>query len=167
MNHYNKALPWRRVFLRGNSFITFAGSQVSLALFFPMEKVFESFIIARLRKHISSDVILRAHDYRCSLFDSPTRAFSLRSDIVLKFADRTVIIDTKWKLLPDNSKNNGISQSDMYQMYVYSKKYGAQSVILLYPHSDALNKTDIWYASDDNVKVNVTLVDLKNTNDSI
>lgn len=166
-HHYDKALSWCRVFLRGNSFSAFAGSEVALALLFPMEKVFESFVAAKFRKHIGSGVILRTQDAKYSLFDSPARAFSLRPDLVLEFGGRIVVLDTKWKLLSDKARNNGISQSDMYQMYAYSKKYEADSIVLLYPYSDAISKTDIRYASNDNVKVDVAFVDLKNADGSI
>ncbi|SDN10098.1 McrC family protein [Acetanaerobacterium elongatum] len=167
MHHYDKALTWCRVFLKGNSFTAFAGSEVALALLFPMEKVFESFVAAKFRKHIGSGAILRTQDARYSLFDSPARAFSLRPDIVLEFDGRTVVLDTKWKLLSDNARNSGISQADMYQMYAYGKKYEADRIVLLYPYSDAVRKTDIRYASDDNVKVDVNFVDLKNVDGSI
>lgn len=167
MHHYDKALSWCRVFLRGNSFTAFVGSEVALALLFPMEKVFESFVAAKFRKHIGSGVILRTQDARYSLFNSPTRAFSLRPDIVLEFDGHIVVLDTKWKLLSDNARNNGISQSDMYQMYAYGKKYGADRIVLLYPYSDAVSKTDIRYASNDKIRVDVTFIDLKNPDSSI
>lgn len=167
MNHYNKALSWCRVFLCGNSFTAYAGSEVALALLFPMEKVFESFVAAKLRKYIGRDVSFLAQDSRYSLFDSPTRAFFLRPDIVLGFSGNTVVLDTKWKLLSDNARNCGISQSDMYQMYAYSKKYDAKEIVLLYPHSDAVSKTEIMYVSDDNVNVRVSFVDLRNVDDNI
>ena len=38
------------VFLKGNSFISFSGSAVALALLLPMEKVFESYIVAKICK---------------------------------------------------------------------------------------------------------------------
>lgn len=162
MNHYQKAISWCRVFLKGNSFTAFSGSTVALALLFPMEKIFESYIAAKIRKHIGNDINLRTQDTRYSLFDSPTRAFTLRPDIVLEFGGNTVVMDTKWKLLSDTVRNSGISQSDMYQMYAYSKKYDAERIVLLYPHSDAVIKTDLGYASDDNVYVRVMFIDLIN-----
>lgn len=167
MNYYEKALSWCRVFLKGNSFTAFSGSAVALALLFPMEKVFEGFVAAKFRKHIGNGVNLRTQDTRYSLFDSPTRAFALRPDIVLEFGGNTVVIDTKWKLLSDNARNSGISQSDMYQMYAYSKKYDAERIVLLYPHSDAVSKTGIRFVSDDNVNVRISFVDLKNVDESI
>lgn len=167
MSHYDKALSWCRVFLKGNSFTAFAGSEVALALLFPMEKIFESFVAAKFRKHLGNGVSLRTQDNRYSLFDSPTRAFALRPDLVLESGERTVVLDTKWKLLSDNVRNNGISQSDMYQMYAYSKKYDADGIVLLYPQSDSVSKGEIRYASDDNVKVDVSFIDLRNVDSSI
>lgn len=167
MSHYDRALSWCRVFLRGNSFTAFAGSDVALALLFPMEKIFECFVASKFRKHIGSNINFSTQDTRYSLFDSPTRAFALRPDIVLEFDGHTVVLDTKWKLLSDNPRTHGISQSDMYQMYAYSKKYEADSIVLLYPYTDEVGKTKISYASDDNVNVDVSFVDLKNADDSI
>jgi 5-methylcytosine-specific restriction enzyme subunit McrC len=76
-------------------------------------------------------------------------------------------LDTQWKLLSDNAWNYGISQADMYQMYAYSKKYKADRIVLLYPHSDSLTRTDIRFASEDNVTVDVSFIDLMNPDSSI
>ena len=167
MNHYERALSWCRVFLKGNSFTAFAGSHVALALLFPMEKVFESFVAAKFRKLISRKVNLRTQDTTYSLFDSPNRAFALRPDIVLDFDGYKVVLDTKWKLLSDKASNWGISQSDMYQMYAYGRKYEAERVVLLYPDSEKVSKKDMGYLSNDNVKVDVAFIDLKDPDNSI
>ncbi len=167
VSHYDRALSWCRVFLRGNSFTTFTGSEVALALLFPMEKIFESFVAAKFRKHIGNDVRLRMQDNRHSLFDSPIRAFTLRPDLVLESSERTVVLDTKWKLLSDYSRYKGITQSDMYQMYAYSKKYNANDIVLLYPHSDSVAENRIRYTSNDNVSVSIYFVDLRNADSSI
>ena len=55
----------------------------------------------------------------------------------------------------------------MYQVYAYSKKYNADCIVLLYPHSDSVSRTDIRFASDDNVKVEVAVIDLRNVDESI
>ena len=167
MNHYERALSWCRVFLKGNSFTAFAGSHVALALLFPMEKVFESFVAAKFRKLVSRKVNVRTQDTTYSLFDSPNRAFALRPDIVLEFDGYKVVLDTKWKLLSDKASNCGISQSDMYQMYAYGKKYEAERVVLLYPNSEKVRKTNITYVSNDKVKVDVSFIDLRDTDNSI
>jgi 5-methylcytosine-specific restriction enzyme subunit McrC len=167
MNHYDKALSWCRVFLLGNSFTAFAGSEVALALLFPMEKVFESFVAAKLRKLVGRGINIRTQDTTYSLFDRPRRAFALRPDIVLEFGERKVVMDTKWKLLSDTERNGGISQSDMYQMYAYGKKYEADRIVLVYPYSDRISMTDIEYSSRDKVRVDVRFVDLRTPDNSI
>ena len=162
MSHYNKALSWCRLFLMGNSFTSYSGSEVAIALLFPMERIFENYIATRLRRHVTRDMKIRTQDSRYSLFDSPRRAFMLRPDIVIEANGRSFVLDTKWKLLSSSSRNNGISQADMYQMYAYSKKYNAERVLLVYPYSDGISKHEIRYLSDDGAKVEVHFIDLRN-----
>ena len=160
MTHYNKVLSWCRVFLCGNSFTAFAGSEVALALLFPMEKVFESFVAAKLRKHSKGALSLRVQDNRYSLFDSPAKAFALKPDIVLDDGNDVVVMDTKWKMLSTSMRNYGISQNDMYQMYAYSKKYSAKKIVLIYPQSDNFRGAGISFLSNDAVTVDVAFIDL-------
>ena len=51
--------------------------------------------------------------------------------------------------------NYGISQQDMYQMYVYAKKYNSKKVILIYPLSnDEFKNRDIsWFTEDISIQV--------------
>jgi 5-methylcytosine-specific restriction enzyme subunit McrC len=161
MSHYGKALSWCRVFLRGNSFTAFAGSEVAVALLFPMEKVFESFVAAKIRRHLPYGAELRTQDTRHSLFNRPTKAFSLRPDIVLTDGDKTIVMDTKWKLLSKNMPHYGIAQSDMYQMYAHGKKHKSGKVVLLYPQLNTLHETAISFQeADDGVNVEVAFIDL-------
>ena len=161
---------WCKVFLKGKSFTSFAGSGVAYALLFPMETVFESYVAQQLKKLINPDeYIVSAQHIGKYLFDYPQK-FSLRPDIVItrKSDGKNFIMDTKWKLLSDSFANYGISQADMYQMYVYQKKYDAESVTLLYPLTDAVSATSaIKYIAEDNVIVNVRFVDLFNVKDCL
>jgi 5-methylcytosine-specific restriction enzyme subunit McrC len=162
MTHYEKALSWCRVFLKGNSFTPFAGSDVAMALLFPMEKVFESFIAAKIRKHKLNGWDVRTQDRKYWLFDEP-RAFNLRPDIVLENDNEIIIVDTKWKLL---SSDKSPSQSDMYQMYAYGKKYAVNGkkvsrIILLYPKSDMFSDSTLTFRATDGVDVEVRFIDLQ------
>lgn len=163
MKDYSTALLWSRVFLMGKSFTSFAGSEVALALLFPMETLFEGYVAALLKKHLMPlGYSVSTQDRTYHLFDHPRR-FAMRPDIVIrrKADDAVFVMDTKWKLLAENKSNYGIAQADMYQMYAYQKKYGAKTVTLLYPQTDQINAdTPIEYRSDDGVTVCVRLVDL-------
>jgi 5-methylcytosine-specific restriction enzyme subunit McrC len=167
MSHYEKALSWCKVFLRGNSFTAFFGSEVAVALLFPMEKVFESYVAAKLRRIVPANIELRTQDTRYSLFDHPTKSFNLRPDLVLVESEKTIVMDTKWKMLSENMRNYGISQSDMYQMYAYGKKYNAEKIVLLYPQPENLRDANISFCSDDGISVKVSFIDLLQLDKSI
>jgi len=164
MKDYSTALLWSRVFLMGKSFTSFAGSEVAMALLFPMETLFESYIAALLKKKLGyADFAVSVQDKTYHLFDEPGKKFLMRPDIVVKRkADGAVfILDTKWKILADSKTNYGISQADMYQMYAYQKKYGANHVTLVYPKTDKVAyETGMEYRSDDGVTVRIRFVDL-------
>ena len=164
MKDYSTALLWSRVFLMGKSFTSFAGSEVAMALLFPMETLFESYIAALLKKKLGyADFAVSVQDKTYHLFDEPGKKFLMRPDIVVKRkADGAVfILDTKWKILADSKTNYGISQADMYQMYAYQKKYGANHVTLVYPKTDEVaSETGMEYRSDDGVTVRIRFVDL-------
>jgi 5-methylcytosine-specific restriction enzyme subunit McrC len=169
-NDYDMLMRWSRVFLMNKSFTTFSGGHSARALLFPMEKVFESYIARQLKKVLLDlywDVSTQDKGYY--LFDSP-RQFALRPDIVItRDDDSKVILDTKWKSLVDEPKNNyGISQSDMYQMYAYSKKYGTSEIWLIYPVNTKMRgHKDISFNSDDGVNVKLFFVDVADIEGSL
>lgn len=164
MKDYTTALLWSRVFLMGKSFTSYAGSEAALALLFPMETLFESYIAALLKKKLgAAQFSVSTQDKRYHLFDDPGKKFLMKPDIVVKrrVDDAVFILDTKWKVLSDTKANYGISQADMYQMYAYQKKYRAENITLLYPQTDTIPSTaDIRFRSDDGVTVKICFVDL-------
>ena len=160
---YEAVMAWSRVFLFNKSFTTFSGSTQSRSLLFLMEQVFESYVAQQLKKIFVSDGWeVSVQDKGYYLFEEPRRQFSLRPDIVIRKNDRVVVLDTKWKSLCDNeAKNYGISQSDMYQMYAYSKKYQTSEIYLIYPvNQEMRNHRPIRFDSGDGTIVNVLLVDV-------
>ena len=168
---YTTALLWSKIFLMGKSFTSFSGSKIAFALLFPMEKLFESYVAEILRKNLNRSLYsISIQDKTYHLFDKPNKKFLLKPDIVVKNKTNNdiFILDTKWKLLSNQKSNYGISQSDMYQMYAYSKKYGAKNIILLYPNAEntILNKT-IEFESNNGTLVKVKFIDLFNIKYSI
>lgn len=167
---YDMLMRWSKVFLLNKSFTTFSGGHNARALLFPMEKVFESYVAQQLKKTLFDlDWEVSAQDKGYYLFDSP-RQFALRPDIVITRDDRSkIILDTKWKSLVDSPRANyGISQSDMYQMYAYSKKYDTSEIWLLYPVNEEMrDHTNISFDSNDGVNVRLFFVDVANIEDSL
>lgn len=160
---YDILMKWSKVFLKNQSFATFTGNNRSKALLFPMESVFESYVAQQLKKVFMTagwDVSIQDKGYY--LFTEPRRQFALRPDIVCTKGARTVVMDTKWKSLVNNERNNyGIAQSDMYQMYAYSKKYNTSEIWLLYPLNDAMREhQEIMFDSGDGTVVRLHFVDV-------
>ena len=167
---YEMLMQWSKVFLMNKSFTTFSGSTTSRALLFPMESVYESYVSQQMKKVFRPDGWdISTQDKGHYLFMNPRKKFALRPDIVLTKDDHTVIMDTKWKNLINNEKKNyGISQSDMYQMYAYSKKYKTSEIWLLYPINDEMrNSKPIKFDSGDGTTVNLFFVDVANIEDSL
>lgn len=152
---YQKVMMWSRLFLKDYSVTSKQGNVVNTSIMFPMEKVFEDYI-AFLFKKFSRDYIITTQDRSIFLVTHRNRGkFRLRPDIIVANDDAPVlIIDTKWKLLNayNNRDNYGISQSDMYQLYAYGKKYELEHnkgrvhkvkpphLVLLYPENENFKK---------------------------
>lgn len=163
MSDYKMLMQWSKVFLMNKSFSTFSGDHQSRALLFPMESVYESYVAQQLKRmFVPEGWNVSIQDKRHYLFVEPRKQFSLRPDIVLEKEGRVIVMDTKWKrLIPNERRNYGISQADMYQMYAYSKKYEATEICLLYPvNEDMKGHTDIRFDSGDGTSVRVFFVDV-------
>ena len=170
MEDYDRLIRWAKVFLLDKSFTAFSGGHDARALLFPMEKIFESYVAQQLKK-VMPDLgwDISVQDKGFYLFDSP-RQFALRPDIVITRDDGSrIILDTKWKNLADNPGTNyGISQSDMYQMYAYSKKYETPEIWMIYPVSPEMrNHSEIVFNSDDGVSVRLFFVDVADVEASL
>lgn len=177
MHDYKLALEWSRIFLEEKGFNIYNGKNNAYALLFPMEKVFEGYIASCIKKSQlfnEFDIIIQSKkDKNVYLFDNPRR-FQLKPDIIIRNSKKTIIIDTKWKVIDSNKKNYGISQVDMYQMYAYAKKYNASNVVLVYPYTDEskkiLNKktyNDLCFRSRDDVNVQLYFFNIENTEESL
>lgn len=153
MGAYDPILKWCRVFLRGESFASFRGGEVASSLLFPMETLFEVYVAKLVRKQVvTMGWKATTQDKDLWLYDAP-RCFKMRPDIVLrKSGCDPVILDTKWKRIGD-AKNDGMSQTDMYQMYAYQHRYDASKTMLVYPRYEGIeagHRSD--YASNKGVE---------------
>lgn len=133
MKEYEGILSFCKMFLRGLSYSTYAGKHNTLALLFPMEKLFEGYIAKKLKEKMTDWKVVP----QCKgqyLFTEP-KMFLLKPDVYLEKDEKVILLDTKWKVLFDDRRQNfGISQADMYQMYAYYNRYSkVKRVVLVYP----------------------------------
>ena len=142
---YNVVMAWTKIFLADKSFTAFAGKSDTLALLFPMERLFEAYVARHVRKIYGSAVKTQVTEK--FLFDAPRR-FALKPDIIIE-GDEMTVLDTKWKSKP--------AAGDMYQMFAYAKRYAAKKIFLLCPRDVDKN---ISYRSTDGFDVTIFYVDL-------
>lgn len=152
LRHYEPIRPWLEMIFNHQSPTSISGSKDMLSLLFPMERVFESYVAQQLKRqypriNITSQAkkcYLLRHTPRKSAFEKDM--FQLKPDLVMSDNDKTVIADTKWKLIDENKPGEkyNIKESDIYQMLAYNQTYqiGQQQaeVWLIYPKTDKFSQ---------------------------
>jgi 5-methylcytosine-specific restriction enzyme subunit McrC len=158
-----RSLPWRKIvfdriseryrasFKLAKLFLTHSppdvrgGAAEGVSLFFDMNVLFEEYIGRMVRKTLSPlgwTVQLQGPQQHAA-FDEDNRipAFAMRPDVVAsRGLGERWILDTKWKQLSPMEARDGVSQTDMYQMFAYSRCFGCRDVTLLYPHHAGLGE---------------------------
>ena len=121
-----------------------AGAHHGLSMLFPMERLFELYVLASLRKAAASSMQIRAQaSYRHLCRHEDAGWFGLRPDIIVSDGVDTWILDAKWKLLSgDRTRQYDLNQPDFYQMFAYGQKYlsGSGDLFLVYPRTASFSK---------------------------
>jgi 5-methylcytosine-specific restriction enzyme subunit McrC len=141
-SNYSKIHEWSEIFLLNKGFTNFSGKNINQAMLFQMEKVFESFVAYQIRKYSKSYSVKTQHNkYHLVEKHKEKPKFRLKPDIFASQPERDgcIIIDTKWKVIDEESKTKTIQQSDLYQLYAYGRKYlkgyGEPILYLIYPYN--------------------------------
>ena len=104
------------------------------AFLLPMEYVFEDFIFGFIDREME-DVTAKAQ--RSDLYLDEDKIYNLKPDLWLKTKEKSLIADTKYKIVYSDEKDpkRGISQNDLYQMLAYAIRFEVDEIILLYPNT--------------------------------
>lgn len=134
---FGPLLKLSELFLGGKAVQLTGGREETFAFMFDMNRLFESLVTQILRRELRSIWMRRGWQFktqessRSLLIDGQGhRTMHLRPDVRFACTAGTMLIlDTKYKRL------DGVrpGESDVYQLYAYSKKYSCQDVVLLYP----------------------------------
>ena len=135
MRHYEKVMAWVGLFLFNHGLATFRGDHVNRALLFPMEEVFEDYVVDAFRRYQRRYRVRAQGPQQALARSDEADAFTVKPDIALMRGDRVrFVLDAKWKRLGDGGDvQRDIAQSDVYQLYSYGRKFGCRAVALVYP----------------------------------
>ena len=104
------------------------------AFLLPMEYVFEDFIFGFIDKELEK---VTAKAQRSDTYLDEGKAFNLKPDLWLKTDHKSLIADTKYKIVYSDEKDpkKGISQNDLYQMLAYAVRFEVDEIIIFYPNT--------------------------------
>ena len=104
------------------------------AFLLPMEYLFEDFIFGFIEKEIPS---INAKSQRSDTYLDEEGVFKLKPDLFLQTSERSLIADTKYKIVYSDDKDpkKGISQNDLYQMLAYAVRFEVDEIVLFYPNT--------------------------------
>ena len=160
MKDYEQVLLWCKTFLLENSFSPYKGNDIAFALLFDMNLLFESYVYDYLKKSSKFENIKNQDKKHHLAYEDEKGKFALKPDIVID--DGKIIVDTKWKILSVDKSNLGISQSDMYQIYAYGKKYKSENLYLIYPKDEEIKENLYHYYEDKKLPLKVLFFDVEN-----
>lgn len=140
MSHYGRIRSWCELILGDRNPLSVVGEWTGRSLLFPMEKVFESYVEACLRRHLPPVATFSTQVASEWLCRTPTRRmFQLRPDFIIEHEGQRFVVDAKWKLIDgaDFEGNHGLAQSDFYQLFAYGQRYlrGRGRMALIYPRT--------------------------------
>ena len=141
---YKPLLAMAKLFIEGKSPDVVSGSGDGFALLFDMNQLFESYVGAVAKRVFGKEglaVSLQGPKRYLARVASGSPVFELKPDIVARGQTGIAfIIDTKWKRLKEQVYREGVTSTDVYQMYAYSTQYASPDVFLLYPHHHDLGE---------------------------
>ena len=111
------------------------------AFLLPMEYVFEDFIFGFIDKELDNIMV---KSQRSDTYLDEGKVFNLKPDLWLKTEYKSLIADTKYKVVYSDDKDpkKGISQNDLYQMLAYAVRFEVDEIILFYPNTIKQNQEE-------------------------
>ena len=153
-------------FLAGLHPDVLAGKETCVSLLFDMNQLFEAYVGAEFRKKAWSEG-LRVREqgpqkYFARREDTDQNVFMMKPDISFLNENNQVVViaDAKWKLLDEEERKLGISQTDLYQMESYATRYRVKHVFLVYPMQRKMTMPVQLHLKGSGAKVNVVPFDV-------
>ena len=147
-SRYEPVLAMCRLLLSSSTLDLRAGRITQLAFVFDMNRLFEEFVAEFLRRHLDEIHLSDGSRYRSVAAQQPLgRLFGeFRMVVDLRLvheSGRPVLLDTKYKVLDEETGHAGLAQPDYYQVYAYGSAGDCpyDHIIVLYPATGVTART--------------------------
>ncbi|MBL7704913.1 MAG: hypothetical protein JNM21_05120 [Taibaiella sp.] len=127
---YSKAIEIAKMIILNYSSNLNGGKTLMLTLLFDMNNLWEEFIHKILHKHNFQSLLINAQSSKTFWANK-----TIRPDIVIEKESKTIVVDTKWKVI----QNNNPSDDDVKQMFAYNLVFKAERSYLLYPRVNQMD----------------------------
>ena len=167
------SLELAKLFLSGSTLQLSSARFPTATFFIDMNSLFEDYIAKLVKQLAAPDQLVYTQGPREHLVVGSRSAdssdivknqmFQMKPDITIGSLETNAyshIIDTKYKILEPTERKLGVSQSDMYQMYAYSRKYNVRDITLLYPELPDQPIDSTSHVLDDECTVHIRSVNL-------
>lgn len=150
--HYKEAIRLARIIIFNLGPDVKKGKEEMVAILFNMFDLWEKFVYRMLRKQEAFYPGLTVTlGEKKDIWGSNV----LKSDIIIRRADKTYILDTKWKIL---GKNKTPNSQDIRQIYTYCKFWNSSKGALVYPSHETSDFVFTDYTNEyDAVKIQATV----------
>lgn len=154
---FEDLLQFCRLVLAKHTPLIETGQTHTFSLLFDMNKVFEKFVVGFICRYVAPyieniKIFPQARQQKRHLMENNGKGIlRLEPDLLIENNTSRLVMDTKWKVLvPKKSANKGVTNMDLYQLYAYTRRYGSNTGILLYPYTRELEPSNFRIINDKN-----------------
>jgi 5-methylcytosine-specific restriction enzyme subunit McrC len=160
---------WRPVFRLITQFAKSLPSDVAAgresfgpAWLFDMNKLFQSYIVKRLRRVAGSlEIHEGATEPMAEEVDAGKNRFQLKPDIVVGRRDNPLIaVDAKWKRLDNRNLADSVLDADMRQVFAYAKIFKTRRAVLIFPAMGVEPRRATFRTKEDAGSVDIDVVEV-------
>lgn len=165
MAHYRSVRPWTALILNQQDPLSIVGEWHGMSLLFPMERLFERYVGACLRRQVPAGALVGPSQTEHLCVHRRAGWFRLKPDYQIRSGAHRWILDAKWKRVDERgtaASDYGLSQSDFYQMFAYGQRFieGRGDLYLIYPRTTDFQQPLNVFAFSDELRLWVLPFDL-------
>lgn len=170
---FRPLLDFCRMFFQNEAPTPESGQWRTFSLLFPMDQLFEEFLANFICRYSNDLGILREEIHPqsrgCGKWLAREKAdgeqsyrFRVKPDLLIGTIGQPprLILDTKWKVLQSDDYVQGISQSDIYQLYAYAHRYDCSDNVLLYPAMPGLSNREYFLEETNGKRIRIELINM-------